>query len=81
MKGLRIRKDFDSLWRQAPEELPILKENDSAACLVLVNNNFQINYWNQHYQCWDDNEGDDYEMNKETKLKWILLEQYENREG
>ncbi len=79
MKVLRVRKDFDKLWHQAPAELPELKEGDSAACLILVNNTLQINYWNQYYQCWDDSEGDDYAMNKETELKWILLEEYEEQ--
>lgn len=78
MKTLKIRKDFDKMWKQAPEELPHLEANDSAACLVMIGKNIQINYWNQAYECWDDCCGDDYEMGKDSELKWILLEEYSN---
>ena len=62
-------------WHNSKEELPNLKDrNDTLMCLVNRDGNLHLNVWNQYYQGWDDEYGDDYEMNKETELEWFPLE-------
>ena len=62
-------------WHNSKEELPNLKDrNDTLMCLVNRDGNLHLNVWNQYYQVWDDEYGDDYEMNKETELEWFPLE-------
>ena len=62
-------------WHNSKEELPNLEDrNDTLMCLVNRDGNLHLNVWNQYYQVWDDEYGDDYEMNKETELEWFPLE-------
>ena len=62
-------------WHNSKEELPNLKDrNDTLMCLVNRDGNLHLNVWNQYYQVWDDEYGDDYEMDKETELEWFPLE-------
>ena len=49
-------------------------------CLVIRDGNLHLNVWNQYYQVWDDEFGDDYEMSKETELEWSPLETMEESE-
>lgn len=62
-------------WHNSKEELPNLEDrNDTLMCLVNRDGNLHLNVWNQYYQVWDDEYGDDYEMDKETELEWFPLE-------
>jgi len=47
--------------------------NGDKQCLVILKNNkyIQCNCWNEHYQCWDDADGDDYNFDKEAVLYWM----------
>lgn len=68
-------------WHNSKEELPNLKDrNDTLMCLVNRDGNLHLNVWNQYYQVWDDEYGDDYEMNKETELEWFPLETMKEEE-
>lgn len=68
-------------WHNSKEELPNLKnENDTLTCVVKRNGHLALNVWNQYYQVWDDEFGDDYEMSKETELEWSPLETMEESE-
>lgn len=68
-------------WHNSKEELPNLKDrNDTLMCLVIRDGNLHLNVWNQYYQVWDDEFGDDYEMSKETELEWSPLETMEESE-
>lgn len=62
-------------WHNSKEELPNLKDrNDTLMCLVNRDGNLHLNVWNQYHQVWDDEYGDDYEMDKETELEWFPIE-------
>ena len=39
-----------------------------------------LSVWNQYYQVWDDEFGDDCEMSKETELEWFSLDMMEESE-
>lgn len=68
-------------WHNSKEELPNLEDrNDTLMCLVNRDGNLHLNVWNQYYQVWDDEYGDDYEMNKETELEWFPLETMKEEE-
>lgn len=69
------------IWHNSKEELPNLKnENDTLTCVVKRNGHLALNVWNQYYQVWDDEFGDDYEMSKETELEWFSLDTMEESE-
>ena len=53
---------------------PSQKEKDEIRCLVFRKGWHQILCWNAHYECWDDEEGDDYFCDKEQVEKWEYLE-------
>ena len=75
MKRTIIKNGTTFNWHDSKKELPFLKDNDdSVACLTFSNGLFRVNVWNQHFQCWDDSEGDDYEFGKEVDLLWSPLE-------
>ena len=61
---------IDYTWHQAPEELPL----HEAVCVTYHNGSYRINVWNPYDQCWDDEQGDDSEMDADTKLRWMALE-------
>lgn len=47
-------------------------------CLVIYRGDLCIRVWNAHYQCWDDEEGDDYFCDKDKVEKWISLDKVES---
>lgn len=53
---------------------PNQKEKDEIRCLVFHKGYTRILCWNTHYECWDDEEGDDYYCNKELVEKWEYLD-------
>lgn len=68
-------------WHNSKEELPNLKnENDTLTCVVKRNGYLSLSIWNQYYQVWDDEFGDDCEMSKETELEWFSLDMMEESE-
>ena len=68
-------------WHNSKEELPNLKnEKDTLTCVVKRNGCLSLSVWNQYYQVWDDEFGDDYDMSKETELEWSPLDTMEERE-
>ena len=68
-------------WHNSKEELPNLKnENDTLTCVVKRNGYLSLSIWNQYYQVWDDEFGDDCEMSKETELEWFSLDTMEESE-
>lgn len=42
-------------------EKPGLKSYEQIPCLVKLNGDFAILVWNCEHNCWDDEDGDDYE--------------------
>ena len=49
------------------------KERDEIQCLVCKAGMYGVLSWNNHYQCWDDEQGDDYLCDKEAVDKWEYL--------
>ena len=47
-------------WKKVDENMP--KEDER--CLVIRNGRIDVLTWSEHYQNWDDMEGDDYFCNK-----------------
>ena len=48
-------------------------ENDEFQCLVYHKGMYRMLYWNCYYECWDDEQGDDHECDKERVEKWCYL--------
>ncbi len=68
-------------WHNSKEELPNLKnEKDTLTCVVKRNGCLSLSVWNQYYQVWDDEFGDDCEMSKEIELEWSPLDTMEESE-
>jgi len=60
------------LWHEAPAELP----ERGIVCVTFYNGSYHINVWNDYDKCWDDEEGDDFALSLDTKLKWMALEEW-----
>lgn len=50
-------------------------KEDSFQCFVFRAREYRILTWNCYYDCWDDEEGDDYLCDKEAVEKWISLDE------
>ena len=64
-------------WKYPSKEeypQPNQKEKDEIRCLVFRNGWYQILCWNVYYECWDDEEGDDYCCDKDQVKKWEYLD-------
>ena len=48
--------EFAQLWISVEEELP----EEDGHFLVKENNGISLLFFNTHYNCWDDEDGDDY---------------------
>ena len=61
---------IDYKWHNAPQELP------DCDCICVTDNgySYSINMWDKYHDCWDDQDGDDFAMSKDTELKWMALE-------
>ena len=62
---------IDELWHKAPQELP----TNEAVCVTFYNGGYHINVWNPYYKVWDDETGDDFEMEASKELRWMILEE------
>lgn len=61
-------------WKHTSKgEYPKSKKDDEIPCLVLRAGEYRILCWNTHYECWDDEDGDDYICDKEAVEKWEYL--------
>lgn len=49
-------------------------DNDEFQCLVYDHGQYFMLYWNCHYECWDDEQGDDYYCDKNEIEKWCPLD-------
>jgi hypothetical protein len=61
--------DINYQWHEAPKELP----DCDSTCVTFFNGFYRINVWNSYHQCWDDSEGDDFEIDGNTELRWMAL--------
>ena len=61
-------------WRNTMRELP----QESYQCLVWVENDYKLLYWNSDYHCWDDEAGDDYYCGSKEVDKWIPIDEIED---
>lgn len=62
---------IDELWHKAPQELP----TSEAVCVTFYKGFYRINVWNPYDNCWDDETGDDFEMEASKELRWMILEE------
>lgn len=83
---------INSVWHETKNEVPQVYgeyENESypqIPCLVLgylsTGYGYGVRYWNVTEKCWDDEEGDDYECDKDEIEKWAYLDDLlPNKEG
>ena len=49
-------------------------DNDEFQCLGYDHGQYILLYWNCHYECWDDEQGDDYYCDKDKVEKWCYLD-------
>jgi hypothetical protein len=74
-------KDFESLfiagasyaishlWTRVEDRLP----EDGEYVLISTGRDIEPSVWNEHHQCWDDAEGDDYMYSKEYVEAWLPI--------
>jgi len=43
-------------------------------CIVLRHGMYGVRYWNAIEECWDDEECDDYECDKDDVERWMYLD-------
>mgnify|MGYP001057842298 CR=1 FL=1 len=58
-----------SQWRDPKVELP----EDGEYVLISSDRGIEPSVWNEHHQCWDDAEGDDYMYSKEYVKAWMSI--------
>lgn len=59
----------NTTWKQPSIEVP----KDGEKVLVCYNGIYGLLIWNEHCNCWDDSEGDDYFCDKEQISHWMSL--------
>ena len=58
-----------SQWKDPKVELP----EDGEYVLIATDRDIEPSVWNEHHQCWDDAEGDDYMYSKEYVKAWMSI--------
>ena len=58
-----------SQWKDPKMELP----EDGEYVLIFTDRGIEPAVWNEHHQCWDDAEGDDYMYSKEYVQAWLPI--------
>lgn len=58
-----------SQWKDPKVELP----EDGEYVLISTDRDIEPSVWNEHHQCWDDAEGDDYMYSKEYVEAWMSI--------
>ena len=58
-----------SQWKDPKVELP----EDGEYVLISSDRGIEPSVWNEHHQCWDDAEGDDYMYSKEYVEAWMSI--------
>lgn len=58
-----------SQWKDPKVELP----EDGEYVLISTDRGIEPSVWNEHHQCWDDAEGDDYMYSKEYVEAWMSI--------
>ena len=58
-----------------PEEEPEdeLPEEGEWVIIYAGDDGIQTAVWNEHYQCWDDDEGDDVKYEKDVVTHWMSV--------
>lgn len=58
-----------SQWKDPKVELP----EDGEYVLISTDRDIEPSVWNEHHQCWDDAEGDDYMYSKDYVQAWMSI--------
>ena len=58
-------------WRSVEDELP----EDEEYVLIDGPNGIEAAVWNEHYQVWDDSDGDDFMYKKDAVKMWMSIPQ------
>ena len=58
-----------SQWKDPKVELP----EDGEYVLISTDRGIEPSVWNEHHQCWDDADGDDYMYSKEYVKAWLPI--------
>lgn len=58
-------------WRRVEDELP----EDEEYVLIDGPRGVEPAFWNEHYQVWDDSEGDDFMYKKDAVKMWMSIPQ------
>ena len=56
-------------WKDPKVELP----EDGEYVLISTDRDIEPSVWNEHHQCWDDAEGDDYMYSKDYVQAWMSI--------
>ena len=60
---------LSSQWKDPKEELP----EDEERVLIYGDRGIELAAWNEHYECWDDAEGDDCMYDKDYVKLWMSI--------
>lgn len=70
-KTIKFAKDILShQWRSVEDELP---EEGEWVIIYAGDDGIQTAVWNEHYQCWGDDEGDDVKYEKDVVTHWMSV--------
>lgn len=67
-----------SEWINAKERLP---EDGEWVIIVVGEDGVQTAVWNETHQCWDDDEGDDVEYEKDVVTMWMSIPEPPTKRG
>jgi len=68
-------------WIKTSEKQPDKKENvrvSQVPCLAFYKNEIRVLYFNHTHECWDNEDGDDFECRIEDVEYWMLLPEKPN---
>lgn len=70
-RGFLAGADFalSSQWTRVEDGLP----EDGEYVLISTERGIEASVWNEHHQCWDDAEGDDYMYSKDYVKAWLRI--------
>ena len=72
---------MDKKWHYTKDgDYPVIfgeyekKHYPQIPCLVELRGGYGVRYWNPTEECWDDEECDDYECEKDSVERWMYLD-------
>ena len=63
-------------WIKTEDEVPEDDERVLAKMKDRAGWDWTVRVWNEHYNCWDDEDGDDYECDREDVEVWMRIKEH-----